>query len=299
MPVPPPVYYVSAHSSIPDVGNHIDKIPPGTYLVMTTQCGNLSYVENKNFLHRLLGTEEGVKYLTNYITSTNAPVYFNDKRIYRPGNKGPVNQVLEFAKNAKNAFFIGIQQAPINVRKIQGDATERIKQIPRVVLIQVYNEIVHDNQLPELMSTEKLIKKINQKIHILVGGTISQEQVEKIILDPQYSHDLFVTGKERITHVVTGNKSIDQILKEGPTGIYIVDACRGIYGVSEYEGLTRVKPVATQKYRKTVEFPIGQHRASIKHIVEKSNYKGIKRRVKAFRKRKNELQAREMRRVKE
>ena len=221
---------------------------------MTTECGNMSYINNhNNFLSKWLSTDKGIEKLSDLVSKHKAPVFLNGKRIYRPGkNMGPVDQVLEFAKSAKNTFFLGIQRAPINIKKIKGDAVKRIKQIPRTILVQVYTEIyallyggtnsesnTSDDQDPyqdpNKMSTKKLIDNITWMIKMLVGSVnspVSPEQIERVILDPEYSYKLLKMRTIPVEYVVSGNKTIGSILNEGPKGIYIMDTCRGISGPS-------------------------------------------------------------------
>ena len=308
---PLPVYYVSAHSSITDDDEHLGQIPDNRYLIMTTECGNMSYINNhNNFLSKWLSTNKGIEKLSDLVSKHKSPVFLNGKRIYRPGkNMGPVDQVLEFAKSAKNTFFLGIQRAPINIKKIKGDAVKRIKQIPRTILVQVYTEIYallyggtnsesntdvdrDPYQDPNNLSTEKLIGDITWMIKMLVGGgganpPVSPEQIERVILDPEYSYKLLKMRTIPVEYVVSGNKTIGRILNEGPKGIYIMDTCRVIHNISNYKGQTTAG-TGTLKKRKPMYFPTDKPE-HVRHLLSNTNYENMIDRIKTSKNRRTKL----------
>ena len=235
------IYYVSAHSSIPTKYKYIEEIPEDVYIIMKAKCGVSSYVENGNFEKQWLNTANGANRLREFIKS-GATVFYNGEkqRIYRPGHRGPINQVLEFAKSETNreTFFLGIKRAPFNVLKLQSDSENRMQRINKRELNALHtivktrylkdkNESPNlENRNPTELNQSEIILEINLMLSTIVGlnGYIASEQLEDL-LTHSWKLTNFMDKKIPVKKIVIGTSSISQIIKSGP-GIYIIDACR-------------------------------------------------------------------------
>ena len=297
-----PVYYVSAHSKIPKRGGvYIDRIPDNTYLIMTAECGRYASVENQNFLSKWISTPEGTERLKDLVRTGTHPLSINGKFVYGPGKEGPINQVLEFAKSAviRDTFYLGITRAPVNLRKIRTDALSRIRRLPKEKLVKAFKAVkkIYDIERsnsnaeneeksirPEDMSPMAIVTEISFMVSNTVGGwtgkNVSTEQLEKVIRSPEYRMHLMVLRDVPFEYIIQGNKSISKLLKEDGSGIYIIDACRGIAKIEEnLNGTTTVFPSKKQRYRENISFPVGTFSTYVNPKLSLNNRRLIENRL--------------------
>ena len=262
------VYYVSAHSEIPELGatpnnKYIEHVPKDIYIIMKVKCGVSSYVKDTSFENRWLSSANGTNRLREFI-ATGANTFYNGQkqRIFRPGQKGPFNHLLQFANSEpskRETFFLGIKKAPFNVQRLQNDAAKRMLGIKKGVLIEAFRAVepryakemkekntifVTADQL-EPMSAANIIAEIKFMLNAIVGTLdIVPEQLELILEKPWYLQQ-FMDRRIPVKTIISGSHRISEIIKTGP-GIYIIDACR------EYTGprlgrANRLVPVGTTK----------------------------------------------------
>jgi hypothetical protein len=262
------VYYVSAHSVISKINdeNHIQRVPRDTYIIMKVNCGLSSYVKNTSFENRWLSTTRGTESLRRWVESgMNTFINGQKQKIFRPGNKGPLDQVLHFANAdplTRETFFLGIKEAPINVRKLQGDAEERLQRIDKQKLIKVFkavekryfkntNENLDYVKISDLQTLEEkeIIFEIKFMLAAIVNAVeILPEQLETLINDRTFWRlDKFMDGKIPVEKAIVGTRTISKIIKSGP-GIYIIDACRD-YNGPQLQRANRLVPVGTKRPR--------------------------------------------------
>jgi hypothetical protein len=263
------VYYVSAHSEIPEFNKirRIPEVPKDTYIIMKVNCGLSSYVKNTSFENRWLKTRDATDRLREMVDmGMNTFINGQKQRIFKPGEKpGPINQVLHFANldsSKRETFFLGIKEAPVNVRKLQSDAAERIRGTAKGRLIQVFKAVEEryfkntDENLDYVtaddlkrLTKEELIVEIKFMLAAIVNSLdISPEQLETLISDKTlWRLQRFMDRKIPVENVVVGTRKISEIIKSGP-GIYIIDACRDYTG-PRLERANRLVPVGEKRPR--------------------------------------------------
>ena len=254
------VFYVSAHSKIPkktkSAFREINSIPDNTYIIMNTQCGKYSWLDDTGFLEKYLTTPEGVKYIRDFVLNTNH-IFIDEKRIYRPGEVGPINQNLDF-RQIKNTFFLGVNTAPINIKKIKNNMKEKVFQLDRNFFENFYKNfyIIFEPLLYNLNNNdnwsvyEKDPTKFKDKndlifglmeIMSLYGGSVenmSYYHFEKLSTDENYFKK-FIDKKIKVNTYSEKIKISNFVKNKGPA-IYIIDTCRAYRKVTYVDGIFHV-----------------------------------------------------------
>ena len=270
------VYYVSAHSEIPELGatpnnKYIEHIPKDIYIIMKVKCGLSSYVKDTSFENRWLSSANGTNRLREFI-ATGANTFYNgqQQKIFRHGDDGILfNHLLQFANSdpsKRETFFLGIKKAPINVKKLQSDAAKRILKIDKRLLIQAfqaverrYVEKMDEDPPPDYvtadqlqpMSADNIITEIKFMLTAIVDTLdIAPEQLE-LILGKQWYLKKFMDKRIPVKIVISGSHRISEIIKTGP-GIYIIDACRDYTG-PQLGRANRLVPVGTKRPRNIIK----------------------------------------------
>jgi hypothetical protein len=267
-----PVYYISAHSEIPRKGHvshtHIPKIPENTYLIMTTECGKVSYVTAENaFLKKWINSPEGIESLKSLINTGTHPLYVNGRLVYSPGNEGPINQVLDFIKNGKpEIFFLGVKKAPIQMRNLEGDYAKKIKDISREKLLEVYRKLAdpkntsknwnHLNDYDEADLVDEIQSMMAKERNYNQYSKISYPQLYMAITDNAYFKEFILDKQTPFEQLFEGSKKISKILEEHGPGIYIIDACR-VYGKIRPSGnYAKINPDESGILKKAIIVPL-------------------------------------------
>ena len=276
------VFYVSAHSKIPKKTkpNHseISSIPDNTYIIMKASCGECSWLDDIGFIEKYLTTPEGVQYLQNVVLKTNQD-FIDGKRIYRPGEIGPINQALNF-KQRENKFFLGINTAPINIQKTKINMKEKVFLLSRTFFEDFYKNF-HDvyktsfNNVDEegtgfeedpsvFKDKQELVFNLMDMMSTYGGsmGLMTYYQFEKLLTDEQYFKN-FIDKKIKVNNFSPNVKISDLVTSKGPA-IYIIDTCRA------YRKVTIEKDILHVASSKKKGFgALSVHRAGIKKALSK------------------------------
>lgn len=249
------VLYVSAHSKIPKKTKpnfrEINSVPENTYIVMKAYCGEYSWLNDSKFVEKYLTTPEGVQHLQNVVLKTNQDS-IDGKRIYRPGEMGPINQVLNFQQR-KNKFFLGVNVAPLNVQKTKNNMKEKVFLLSRSFFENFYKNF-HEvyktglNNVEEegtgyeedpsvFKDKEELVFNLMDMMSTYGGylGLMTYYQFEKLLTDEQYFKN-FIDKKIKINNSSQTIKISNLVTSKGPA-IYIIDTCRA------YRKVTLVKNI--------------------------------------------------------
>ena len=266
-----PVYYISAHSTIPHKENelhtHIPAIPEHTYLIMTTKCGKLSSVSAENaFLKKWINSPEGIESLEKLIDAGTHPLYVNGRRVFSPGNKGPINQILKFVnENKPEIFFLGVKKAPIQMRNLEGDYEKKIKKISRKDLLKVFKKLfrlanpentneewsyLNDHDDADLVA--EIQGMIAKRRNYNESSKMAYPQLYMAITDLDYFNKFVIDKKTPFEQLYEGNLKISEILAKHGPGIYIIDACRGYRRIERGKDYIEIKPDETRILKKSV-----------------------------------------------
>ena len=236
------IFYVSAHSKIPKKTKsafmEINSVPQNTYIIMKSQCGEYSWLDDTAFIEKYLTTPEGVRYLEDFVTKTSQSE-IDGKRIYRPGDIGPINQVLNF-KQKENKFFLGVDIAPLNSEKIKNNSKQKVFKLDRNFLENFYKNFYtifksdddddDDTGFEEnpgiFMNKEQLIFNIMDMMSLYANSIelMTFYQFEKLLTDEKYFRN-FINKKVKINSF-TENIKISQLLEKKGPAIYVIDTCR-------------------------------------------------------------------------
>ena len=277
-----PVYYIASHSEIPRKENvshaHIPEIPENTYLIMTTKCGRLAAVSEENaFLKKWINSPEGIERLKKLINAGNHPLYVNGRRVFFPGNKGPINQVLDFInENKPEIFFLGVKKAPIQMRNLAADYAKKIKEISRENLLKVYKKLTktENKNLNHLNDFDEadLVAEIQSTIaKLLINNEFAQmayPQLYMAITDNAYFKEFVIAKTIPFEHIVFGTSKISKILAKHGPGIYIINACRGYRRINRGKLLVEIKPDETKILNKSVFLQRGWFESDLKYLLE-------------------------------
>jgi len=253
------VFYVSAHSKIPKKTkpnfSEINSIPENTYIIMKASCGEYSWLDDSGFVEKYLTTPEGVQYLQNVVLKSNQ-ISIDGKRIYRPGEIGPINQVLNF-KQRENNFFLGVNIAPLNVQKTKNNMKEKVFLLSRTFFEDFYKNFHYvyktrfDNLNEEGTGFEEDPSVFKDKEDLVFnlmdmmstyGGSLdlmSYYQFEKLLTDEQYFKN-FIDKKIKINNSSQTIKISDLMSSKGPA-IYVIDTCRAYRKVTFVKDILRVE----------------------------------------------------------
>jgi len=259
-------FYVSAHSGIhrSHIAAPVREIPPNTYVIMTTVCGRYSLSTNTNFTNKWLRTPEGINALAKHITQT-GNMFVNGKRIFRPGDVGPVvNQILSFNQKSNQHYehlFLGITEAPLGAVNLYKSANSKIRRtsaehfsnllfkLRQFVYINgtyAYYDSVNsgnNNGTEESVNITTIEPRqfdsldISEKIYAIQtlfsdpilgnGLNIAADQLLKALHDSDYA-DKLMSGEIPIRSFNSGDVRMSGLLAQHGPGVYIIDTCRAI-----------------------------------------------------------------------
>ena len=265
------ILYVSAHSKIPKRYREIDEVPPNTYIIMKVKCGEYSWVNDTAFVDKYMTTPEGIGHIRDFVMNTDQ-LEIDGKRIFRPGEVGPIDQTLSFKQNPSERIFLGVNAAPLNVQKIQNV----VHHLDRPFLENFYRNFhvvfktLYDNGVTGFAEDPVSFKDKNELVFNLMDmmstyagsvDLISYQQFVRLMTDEAYFRN-FVNKRVRLNNPPADIKISDLVHERGP-GIYVIDTCRAFRKVTITGGIIEVAPSAKKK-RKALR--IREGRSGIKKL---------------------------------
>lgn len=245
------IFYVSAHSKIPKLYREIDEVPLNTYIIMKTECGQYSWIDDTAFVEKYLTTLEGVRSLRDFVTTTDH-LEIDGKRIFRPGEVGPVDQKLSFRQNPSERIFLGVNIAPVNVKKIQN----LVYHLDRNFLENFYIDFhvvfkgLYDNGVTGFAEDPASFKDKNELVFNLMDmmstyagsiNTMSYQQFERLLTDKSYFTN-FVNRRVNVNSAAPADIQISELVREQGAGIYVIDTCRAHRKVTIHKDVVHVAP---------------------------------------------------------